>query len=92
MPFQMENGGPGSFLNPLTVCSSFNRKFVLCPFADEETNGRYPFVNGLNGLNGPAVCVLGSILCIECSWPFFILGSLNILWVVTAIKRQSNTE
>jgi hypothetical protein len=27
-----------------------NGSFVVCPFADEETNGDYPFANGLNGL------------------------------------------
>jgi hypothetical protein len=26
------------FLNPSTVCSSCKRKFVVCPFVDEETN------------------------------------------------------
>ncbi len=25
-------------------------KFVVCPFVDEETNGSYPFANGLNRL------------------------------------------
>ncbi len=36
------------FLNPypFTVCSSCKRKFVVCLFAYEETNGRYPFANG----------------------------------------------
>jgi hypothetical protein len=30
-------------------------KFVVGPFADKkETNGSYPFANGLNGLNGLA--------------------------------------
>jgi hypothetical protein len=24
--------------------------FVVCPFIDEETNGSYPFANGLSGL------------------------------------------
>ncbi len=27
-----------TFLNPLTICSSCKRKFVVCPFVDEETN------------------------------------------------------
>ncbi len=39
----------GIFLNPFTVCSSCKRKFVICLFVDKETNGSYPFVNGLNG-------------------------------------------
>jgi hypothetical protein len=42
----------GIFLSLFTVCSSCKRKFVLCPFVDEETNGSYPFANGLNRLNG----------------------------------------
>ncbi len=32
------------FLNPFTGCSSCKRKFVVCPFFDEETNWSYPFV------------------------------------------------
>jgi hypothetical protein len=40
------------FLNLFTFCSSCKRKFVVCLFVDEETNGRYPFANGLNRLNG----------------------------------------
>ncbi len=43
------------FLNPFTVCSSHKPMFVVCPFVDEETNGRFPFANGLNGLNGLAI-------------------------------------
>jgi hypothetical protein len=27
------------FLDPFTVCSSCKRKFVVCPFVDERTNG-----------------------------------------------------
>jgi hypothetical protein len=30
--------------------SSRKSKFILCPFFDQETNGSYPFANGLNGL------------------------------------------
>ncbi len=37
------------FFNPFTVCSLWKLKFVVCPFVDEETNGSYPFANGLNG-------------------------------------------
>jgi hypothetical protein len=29
-------------------------KFVVYPFVNEETNGGYQFVNGLNGRNGLA--------------------------------------
>jgi hypothetical protein len=50
LPFLTENGSPDFFLNPFTVCSSYKRKFVICPFVDEETNGSYLFANGLNGL------------------------------------------
>jgi hypothetical protein len=28
-----------------------NGKFLLCPFVDEETDGSYPFANGVKGLN-----------------------------------------
>ncbi len=38
------------FLNPFSVCSSCKRKFVVCPFVYEETNGNYPFSNGVTGL------------------------------------------
>jgi hypothetical protein len=38
------------FLNTFTVCSSCKWKFVICSFVDEETNGSYPFANGLIGL------------------------------------------
>jgi hypothetical protein len=37
------------FLNSFTVCPSCKRKFVVCLFVDEETNGSYQFANGLNG-------------------------------------------
>jgi hypothetical protein len=40
------------FLNPFSICSLCKRKFVLSPFFNEETNGSYPFANGLNGLDG----------------------------------------
>ncbi len=42
------------FLHLFSVCSSYKRKFVVCPFVDEETNGSYLFSNGLNGINGLA--------------------------------------
>ncbi len=37
-----------------TVCSSWKRKFVICPFVYKEANRSYPFANGLNGQNGCA--------------------------------------
>jgi hypothetical protein len=49
---EMENGSPANFPNPYTVSSSCKRKFIICPFVDEETNGRYSFANGINGLYG----------------------------------------
>jgi hypothetical protein len=50
------------FLNLFTVCSSCKWKFVVCPFVDEETDGIYPFANGLNGLNGLAhLCIFPCI-------------------------------
>ncbi len=51
---KQKNGSPGDFLNPFTVGSSCQRKFVVCPFVDEKINRSYPFANGLNGLNGLA--------------------------------------
>jgi hypothetical protein len=42
------------FLYLFTVCSFCKRKFVVCPFFGEETNGSYPFANGPNGINGLA--------------------------------------
>jgi hypothetical protein len=35
------------FPNPFTVCSSCKRKFAVCPFVAEVTNGSYPFAKGL---------------------------------------------
>ncbi len=49
-----ENGSPGNFLNPFTICSSCEQKFVVRPFVEEETYKNYMFaieVKGLNGLN-----------------------------------------
>ncbi len=51
LPFQTENGSQLIFLNLFTVCSSCQRRFVVCPFDYEETNGNYLFGNGLNGLS-----------------------------------------
>jgi hypothetical protein len=52
LKYQTENGKqtPCHFLNPFIVCSLCKRKFVVCPYVNEETNGSYPFANGLNGL------------------------------------------
>ncbi len=38
------------FLNPFSVCFLCKRKFVICLFADEETNKSFPFAKGLNGM------------------------------------------
>jgi hypothetical protein len=66
LPFQIENGSQAIFLNPFTVCSSCERKFVVCPFV-VETNGSYPFpfANRLNGLNGLADLLLFLSLCLS---------------------------
>jgi hypothetical protein len=40
------------FFDPFTVCSSFKRKFVVCPFVAEETDGNYQFAKGPNELHG----------------------------------------
>jgi hypothetical protein len=45
-----KTGNPGDFSNPFNIFSSGKRKIVICPFVDEETNGSYPFANGLNKL------------------------------------------
>jgi hypothetical protein len=58
---EKQKSDPAFFLNPFTICSSCNRKFDLCPFIDEETNGSYPFANGLNGLN-----LLKALLDVTC--------------------------
>jgi hypothetical protein len=47
----MKTEAQAIFLNLLTVYSSSKRKFVVCPFVDEETNGGYPFAIGLHGLD-----------------------------------------
>jgi hypothetical protein len=57
---ETSNGQPKTeaqeiFINPFIVCSSCRGKFVGCSFADEETNGSYPFANGRNRLNGLAL-------------------------------------
>jgi hypothetical protein len=39
---------------------------TVCPFVDEETNGSYPFANGLNRRNGLAYLCLGHFLYITC--------------------------
>jgi hypothetical protein len=38
------------FLNPFNICLKRKRKFVVCPFIDEETNVSYLFSIRLNGL------------------------------------------
>jgi hypothetical protein len=43
------------FLNPLTVCSPCKQKFVVSLFVEKDTNGSYPFANGLDGLARPHV-------------------------------------
>jgi hypothetical protein len=42
----MENGktkAQAFFLNPFTVSSLYKRKFVACPFVDDQTNGSNRF-------------------------------------------------
>ncbi len=46
LPFQMKNGKTKTqafFLNPCTASSSYKRKFVACPFVDDQTNGNNRF-------------------------------------------------
>ncbi len=47
--FKQEMKIQAIFLNPFTVYSSCKREFVVCPFADQETNGSHPFAKGLKG-------------------------------------------
>jgi hypothetical protein len=69
---------PGQcFLNPFTVCSWCKRKFVICPFVDEETNKSYPFANELNGLYGPNGLNGLAHLCLFC------LRERLIRWMVS---------
>ncbi len=49
------------FLNTFTICSLCKQKFVVCLFVDKETNGSYPFANGLNRL--AHLCRLAFFLC-----------------------------
>jgi hypothetical protein len=68
------------FLNPFTVFASCKPKFVVCLFVYEETNGSYPFANGLNGLahpTGTVVLVLdpGGVVCADPR------RGVTILWI-----------
>jgi hypothetical protein len=49
-----ENRSLGNFPHSVYHLLILQRKFVVGPFVDEETKENYPFVNGLNGLNGLA--------------------------------------
>jgi hypothetical protein len=45
LSFQMEKReteAQAIFFNPFTFCSSCERKFVVCQFIGEDTNGSYP--------------------------------------------------
>ncbi len=72
----MENGSPGNFPYSVNVRSPAKQKFVIYPFVDEETNGSYPFANGLKKLNGLAPASMVTkytgfrVLCINCGWAF----------------------
>ncbi len=46
---EMENRSPGDFPQYVNG-SSCKRKFAVCPFAEEETNGSHMLANGLNRL------------------------------------------
>ncbi len=52
--FQMEIEAQAIFLNPFTVCLHANWSLSFVRFLRRNTNGSYPFANGLNGLNGLA--------------------------------------
>jgi hypothetical protein len=44
-----EKGSPSNFTSSVYRLRIMKWKFVICLFVDEETNGSYPFANGLNG-------------------------------------------
>ncbi len=48
LPFETESGNQTIFLNPFTCFAECKSKFVVCPFVYKETNGSYPYANGLN--------------------------------------------
>jgi hypothetical protein len=48
---QTENGIPGNFPKSVDRFLVVRREGCRLSFVDEETNGSYPFANGLNGLN-----------------------------------------
>ncbi len=49
--WKMESGSPGDFSYSIYHLLIVKLKFIVCPFVAEETNGSYPFANGLNRLN-----------------------------------------
>ncbi len=49
-PFQWKTEAQVIFHNPVILCSSSKRKFVVCLFVYKETNRSYPSSNGLNRL------------------------------------------
>jgi hypothetical protein len=59
---QKPSRSPDVFFNLFTVCSLYKWNFVVCLFVDEETNGSYPFSNGLNGFASKAVGQFGWIV------------------------------
>jgi hypothetical protein len=61
-------------LKAFTVCSLCRRKFVVCPFVDEETSGSYSFANGLNKANG----LNRMLLCNHCICTFRILWYFSV--------------
>jgi hypothetical protein len=48
----MENGSPGDFLNPFTVCSACNLKFVVCQFFKKKQTEVIGLLRDQNGLTG----------------------------------------
>jgi hypothetical protein len=83
---EMENGSGTIFLHPFTVFSSCNRKFVVCPFVNEETNGSYPFANRLNGLNGLAR------LCSMCKGNSIFVEALEPIPLTSAFRNLTETR
>ncbi len=50
------------FLNPFTVCSSCKRKFAVCLFVDEETNGSLQRDLPINGINNVSFILPQSVV------------------------------
>jgi hypothetical protein len=78
------------FLNPFTVCCE--KRFVVCPFVYDKTNGSYPFANGLNGLSRLAHLRLfiNSLFPKSIPKPNCAVGANQLLLHFFSVKIHSN--